>query len=216
MRSQSDHHLIAPKHQYPDPINDSWQAYLWVMKYAEKYLKIRFKKIFVLGGSAGANLGLGVTTLSIQKNVRIPDGVIVTYPAMDWNLNQFSPSLLMSLDDFFMSISFLMFALENLCADPLKVEFNPVMSPKYIPDEILAKFPPWRFITAGLDPLRDESIRFIVRLLKQKINVKWIDFRYCFHGFIDHHEMPFYLKETIDYVPKLIEWANELIELADK
>ena len=65
-----------------------------------------------------------------------------------------------------MSFSFLLFVLENFSKEPLKVEFNHVMSPKYIPDDVLAKFPPCRFITGGLDPLRDESIRLMVRLLK--------------------------------------------------
>ena len=206
---------LAPKYLYPDPITDSWQTYLWILKYAEKYLKLRFKKIFVLGSSAGGNLALGITTLSIQKQVRVPDGVVLTYPAMDCNLNQFSPSLLLSLDDFFMSFSFLMFALENFCKDPLKIEFNPVMSPKYISDEMLAKFPPCRFITAGLDPLQEESIRFMIRMLKVKVDVRWVDFRYCYHGFIDHHNMPFYLKETLDYLPKLLECLNQVIEISN-
>lgn len=133
---------LAPKCSYPDPLNDTWQTYLWILKYSEKYLNLKFKKIFLTGASAGANLGLGITALSIQKNIRVPDGLVFTYPALDCNLNQFSPSVLLGYDDFFMSFSFLMFVLENFCKDPLKVEFNPVMSPKYIPDEMLAQFPP--------------------------------------------------------------------------
>lgn len=207
---------LAPKYFFPDPINDSWQAYLWILKYSEKYLKLRFKKIFVTGASSGGNLGLGITTLSIQKNVRVPDGIVLTYPAMDTNLKQFSPSLLLGFEDQFMSFSFLLFVLENFSKEPLKVEFNHVMSPKYIPDDVLAKFPPCRFITAGLDPLRDESIRLMVRLLKVGVNGKWIDFRYCYHGFINHHNTLFHLKETVDYLPKLLECLNEVGELSSK
>ena len=36
---------LAPDHKFPSSINDCWQAYLWLIKYSEKYLKLRFDKI---------------------------------------------------------------------------------------------------------------------------------------------------------------------------
>ena len=63
---------LAPKNQYPDGLDDVWQAYLWIINYAEsilgKYynhyrnltlLGIKNKKVIIAGDSAGANLALG-------------------------------------------------------------------------------------------------------------------------------------------------------------
>ena len=51
---------LAPEHQFPAALNDCWQVYLWLRKYAEKYLNLRFKKIIIEGESAGGNLNIGV------------------------------------------------------------------------------------------------------------------------------------------------------------
>lgn len=51
---------LAPEHKFPAGLNDTWQAYLWLIKYSEKYLNLKFDKIIIEGESAGGNLALGV------------------------------------------------------------------------------------------------------------------------------------------------------------
>ena len=46
---------LAPHYKYPKALSDCFLAYCWLLKYAEKYLKIRFGKILVYGESAGGN-----------------------------------------------------------------------------------------------------------------------------------------------------------------
>lgn len=45
---------LAPDHKFPIPLSDSWLAYLWLRYYSEKYLRIKFGKIILVGDSAGS------------------------------------------------------------------------------------------------------------------------------------------------------------------
>jgi acetyl esterase/lipase len=47
---------LAPEFAFPDGLTDCWQAYLWLIKYSKKYLRITFDKIIIMGDSAGGNL----------------------------------------------------------------------------------------------------------------------------------------------------------------
>ena len=47
---------LSPESRFPAPLNDCWQAYCWILRYSEKYLKLKPKKIFLMGDSAGGNL----------------------------------------------------------------------------------------------------------------------------------------------------------------
>ena len=98
---------LAPEYKFPWALNDCWQAYLWIVKYAKKYLKITYDKIILMGDSAGGNLILGVTILSIIKHWKIPDGLNWVYPAVSCSKLSFTPSLLLSLDDVILSCTFL-------------------------------------------------------------------------------------------------------------
>jgi len=56
---------LAPKHQYPEGFNDVWQAYLWILSYAESILGIKHQKVILVGDSAGGNFVLGIPTLLV-------------------------------------------------------------------------------------------------------------------------------------------------------
>ena len=49
---------LAPDNPYPDAVDDVWQAYLWIINYAETTLGIKTPKVIVTGDSAGGNLAL--------------------------------------------------------------------------------------------------------------------------------------------------------------
>lgn len=51
---------LAPKNRYPDALDDVWQAYLWIINYAETILGIKNQKIIIAGDSAGGNLAVGM------------------------------------------------------------------------------------------------------------------------------------------------------------
>lgn len=114
---------------------------------------MRFKKIFLAGDSAGANLITAVTTWAIQRKVRVPDGLFLCYPgyiyillvkvkfikitALNLDLKQYSPSVLLSLDDRIIPYSVLKICInsyiQNENWNALQDYF---LSPLFIPNEV--------------------------------------------------------------------------------
>jgi acetyl esterase/lipase len=195
---------LAPEYPYPAALNDVWQAYYWIITHCETHLGIKPKKVFISGDSAGGNLTLALTMLSIEKEFRVPDFVLPSYPALNLSLRNFSPSLMLSLDDFILPSSFLMLCLESYVKDacPEKDHF---LSPGICPDHVLKRFPPIRILIAGNDPLRDESYKFTMKLLKNKVDVKVFEF-ICFpHGFLSF-ELP------LGGIDEWVKWNEQAIK----
>lgn len=85
--------------------------------YAEKQLGISPKLVYLAGDSAGGNITVAVTLKCIQNNFRIPDGILLGYPAMSLSLKRFTPSLLTALDDFILRYSFLSICIDSYVKD---------------------------------------------------------------------------------------------------
>ena len=58
------------------------------------------------------------------------------------------------------------------------------MSPGVADDKDLAQFPKTRMMLAGIDPLRDESIQFMHRLLENGVDVRAAEMEMMPHGFL--------------------------------
>ena len=71
---------LAPDHPYPSALDDCWQAYNWILKYAQEEFELDIEKIILVGDSAGGNLSLAITYLCIIHNRRIPDALFLVYP----------------------------------------------------------------------------------------------------------------------------------------
>jgi len=67
-------------------------------------------------------------------------------------------------------------------------------------------------LIAGIDPLRDECLRVVLRLLKQNVDVKITEYRHCMHGLMRHAKFPFKFKEPLDATKLSTDYLNELIE----
>ena len=128
---------LAPKYKFPAGISDSWIFYLWIIKYAKKYLRIDFDKIILTGDSAGGNIILGITNLAIQRGVRVPDGLMLIYPALMVGKTHFSPSALYSLDDTFLNANLLYLWIDFYVTQEMLEEDHYILSPMLTPDSIL-------------------------------------------------------------------------------
>jgi len=96
-----------------------------------------------------------VTTLAILRNFRVPDGLVLHYPATSGNIGHFFPSNLLTLDDYLINFNLLFYlatAFTRKGGDPTE---NFIISPIYTPREILTMFPPTKILVAEVDPLRD-------------------------------------------------------------
>lgn len=66
---------------------------------AEKILGRQPKKIILAGDSAGGNLILALTAMTIRRNFVVPDGIVPSYASSIVSREEFWPSLLFSMDD---------------------------------------------------------------------------------------------------------------------
>mmetsp|Transcript_20144 Transcript_20144/g.17844 ORF Transcript_20144/g.17844 Transcript_20144/m.17844 type:complete len:396 (-) Transcript_20144:159-1346(-) len=154
----------APEVKFPGNISDSLQGYLWVAYYAEKYLQLRPSSIIIEGDSAGGNIAIGVTHLLVQKNLRIPDKLLLPYPCCGAGKQKFSPSLLLALDDLIMNAQNISPSMELYLENDDHDTNNSFVYTNDIPKKILSKFPKTFIVVLGLDPLRDEALRFTSNL----------------------------------------------------
>jgi len=107
--------------------------------------------------------------MAIQRNYRIPDGLILAYPALNLSKLDFTPSSLLSLDDPILPYPFLKMCIDSYAGShkdsPLcHPSKQPLLSPYCAPEEVLKKFPKTRIMVATNDPIRDESFRFTYKL----------------------------------------------------
>lgn len=70
-----------------------------------------------MGDSAGGNLAAALTTLLIEWNLPKPDGLVLVYPALNLNINEYTPSLLHALNDMILPHTFLKICLRAYIKD---------------------------------------------------------------------------------------------------
>lgn len=146
---------LAPKHQFPTALDDVWQVYYWLVTYAETQMGVKPDKILLAGDSAGGNLVAALTIQCIKSGFRVPDGLLMCYPALSLSKLRFTPSLLLSVDDALLPYPFLNMCLESYTG---KHPDSDLISPAMASDEILSKFPCTRIMVPQNDALRDESL----------------------------------------------------------
>lgn len=134
------------------------------MKYSWKYLGLKYERILLVGDSAGGNLLLGVTNLALIKGIKPPDGIHPIYPPVACAHSSFTPSTCFQIDEDFVSSSFLHLCLNFYLDENADPEVDCFISPIMTPKIILERYPPIWISVAGLDPFRDDSIRFALLL----------------------------------------------------
>ena len=132
---------LAPKYPFPDPINDCYQAYVWLITQAKEQLGMDIDKVILTGDSAGGHLCLSVTLLCLLRGFRVPDGIVLLYPSLTMDIDRFYPSSLMMSDDEILSTSFVAFCSACVIRKGGNPKANPLISPVVAPDCLLRLLP---------------------------------------------------------------------------
>lgn len=177
---------LAPKYKYPAAVDDVWDAYVWLIRNAETELGIRPNKVILVGDSAGGNLALAITNKALDTGERMPDGLLLAYPAVTLNRSAFSYSLMLSLEDMLLPHTLLKMCLSSYTRETDDPISDYILSPLYTPQTNLARFPPTRLVSGTKDPLHDDSIRFIEKLLDAGVDVKATEYEGLMHGFLSY------------------------------
>ena len=96
-------------------------------------------KIILAGDSAGGNLAMALTIMCLERNFRLPDGLLLAYPALNLDLNSFTPSMMIAIDDPLLPYSNLKLFLDSyIGSSKAETKTNPYLSPIIVSDNILS------------------------------------------------------------------------------
>jgi hormone-sensitive lipase len=205
----SVNYCYSPENKYPKPLDDCWQAYNWLLEHSKEELGIDPKKIIICGDSAGGHLMFALTFLTIVHNIKVPDLIIAAFSCTDTTKYKMTPSLLLSLDDKYLSFEALKWINEAYRDNYLEEE-DPFINPYKASELILKKMPKTLFFFGSGDPIRDENIRLISKMSNiDEIDLKVFEFKYYPHGLFGTAFKVFYPLPTSILFEELDEFLNK-------
>ena len=157
-------------------------------------------------------MALALTYKAILENFRIPDGVVVFYPALNLNKYEFTRSRLLAFDEKLLSHTFLQMCLDCYIQNTNdKPESDLFLSPIKVGQEIMLKLPKIRMISGDNDPLYDDCLVFTEKLVESGVDVKFSVFRGFPHGAISFYK-PKGVKESKFFYQKSLEYFREIFQ----
>jgi hormone-sensitive lipase len=187
---------LAPTYKFPSGLEDAWQAYRWLISHSESCLQIKPRKVILTGDSAGGNIIIAICLKAIQSGIRVPDGILASYPCVNWDMSRVSLGLLRSLQDDLLPYK-LFKEFPRYYVNDLKEMRNFLVSPlEYAHDQLLKKFPRTRILLTLDDPLAYDTLEFVDRLLGNGVDVEIFEYPGFIHGtlcFGNHLEIPAHL-----------------------
>ena len=155
-----------PELRFPTPVLDCLDAYNFINTNIHNHFNIKPKRVFVAGDSAGGNLACSLTALTMKLGMKVPDGLLLAYPAVDTR-TKFTPSRINSFNDVILYPTLLLLCMQEYLND-MQNQFNPLASPILLTEDYVSdnrepcwpKMWPKTILMVGKkDPLYDDSIR---------------------------------------------------------
>jgi acetyl esterase len=174
---------LAPEHKFPVPVQDSYDAFKWLVEEAADR-GLNPERVTVMGDSAGGNLATVVCLLSKREGGIMPWRQVLIYPTVDARLS--FPSIDSLGKGYFLTRDLM----EWFVAHYQRTEediVNPLMSPLLAED--LSGLPPAYVCTADLDPLRDEGMAYAEKLEAAGVEVEFHNFQGVVHGFLNFRRL---------------------------
>jgi acetyl esterase len=192
---------LAPEHQFPAAVDDSYCVTKWVFDHAQE-LRLDPSRIAVGGDSAGGTLAAVVCQLANYLKEPKPALQILFCPVTDVTGDTQSRRAFSS--GYFLDTRTIDWALKHYC--PAGVDLKDYrISPLYVNE--VTGLPRAHIHTAEFDPLRDEGKAYADRLQRGGVDVQYT----CHQGMIHH----FYaMAGAIPYARTAIEEAGRAIKQA--
>lgn len=154
---------LAPEFAYPHGLRDCYAVLHWMIAHAPE-LEIDPGRVAVAGVSAGGALAAGVSMLALDEGQVLPRSQLLLFPVLDDRMTTASMELFDATPVWDNRNNEAMWRLYLAGA-----EADDYAAPARRPR--LRGLPDTYLVTAELDPLRDEALRFGARLLEQGVSV---------------------------------------------
>ncbi|MFQ5699835.1 MAG: alpha/beta hydrolase [Myxococcota bacterium] len=161
---------MAPEDRYPAALDDCVAAVRWLRASAAS-LGVDARRLALAGDSAGGQLSAATTLRLLTAGEEPPRALALLCPVCDMALDTESYRTL-SPDDPVLDDAIMRFFRDSW-VDPEQWD-DPCVSPLRASSETLAGFPPTLVLAAGIDPLRDEALRFADRLREAQVDVSLV------------------------------------------
>lgn len=169
---------LAPEHPWPAAHEDAIRTLNWTRNQAQVW-GLDPENIFVAGDSAGGNLSACVAHHCRARGIRLK-GQILVYPWIDGKLS--NPSIDRNGKGFLLEKE-TMFWFQQQYTPREEDRLLPELSPCYQKD--FANLAPALILTASLDPLLDDGIKYHEQLLEHGVSSTYREFQELFHGFFN-------------------------------
>ncbi|MFJ8262029.1 alpha/beta hydrolase [Rummeliibacillus sp. NPDC094406] len=194
---------LAPEYPFPTPVQDSYDAFLWVAENTT-LLNGDSTKLYVAGDSAGGNIAAVVSHWSAEKGGPKITAQALIYPVLNVNFNtasyeKFGIGYGLDRDG--------MIWFANHYIKDSKEKINPSISPLIAQD--LHKTPRTILIAAEYDVLLDEGIAYVTRLHEADVEAKHIMLPGLIHSYFS--KMEFFeqdTKKTSELIAEFFEKKN--------
>lgn len=186
---------LTPEHQYPEPVNDCHQVYLWLR---EEYPD---SKIWVIGDSAGGNLSAALAYRLKMREEPLPQGLILLSAWLDLRENSKAVEVNNERDSVFNGADLIRYGQMYL---PDNQRDDPEVSPALIEDNSF--FPPTLIQVAKNELLYHDSVQFYEKLKGAGVDVKLEEEHNLFHGW---QLFPDYLDEAKTSLDNIAEFIRE-------
>jgi len=165
---------LAPEHPFPVPLADCLAA-VAALPDEGPALGVRGDGYAVIGDSAGGNLAAAVA-LALAGKANAPRRQVLLYPVIDRRFD--TASYLAAGEDAILTPDMMRFFWDQYVGQD---EPEPLAAP--IRAASLAGVAPATVILAGLDPLHDEGLAYVLALRKAGVAADLHDFAGAVHGF---------------------------------
>lgn len=170
---------LAPEHPFPAPLEDCYAALKWFSENAEK-LGSDSSRIAVVGPSAGGGLTAAVSLLARDRNGPSIVFQMPLYPMLDdRSITKSSNEI---TDDRVWNKAKNQLGWEMYLGG--KGEESQYAAPARATD--LSGLPPTYTCVGDLDPFRDETIDYVLRLTQAGVPTEFHLYPGCFHGFEEY------------------------------
>ncbi len=170
----------APENPFPAGLEDCYFATRWVAEHGSEH-GLDPVRLAVGGASAGGNLAAAVAQLARERGGPPLVFQLLVYPPLDHRAD--AGSMQESLDPVFFGRDDVAWCWSHYLAEPEDGD-NPLASPLRARD--LSGLPAALVITAGLDPLRDQSELYAERLGAAGVPAELVRFESMVHGFFSN------------------------------
>ncbi|WP_148243464.1 alpha/beta hydrolase [Enterobacter asburiae] len=154
---------LAPEYPFPRPLEDVYQALVWVCERAE-YLGIDLQRLAVGGDSAGGNLAAATALLARDRGGPSIEHQLLLYPALSRDMA--TESYREFAEGYYLTRDAMVFCWENYLGE----RRHPYAEPLHAAS--LSGLPPATILSCEYDPLRDEAEQYALRLQAAGVSVR--------------------------------------------